>query len=138
MKGFPRRGSNLHCCRIQTHPQCLNEGLPQKGKQSGIRVILISSWRSLNEGLPQKGKQWPAGPRRRCCRDGLNEGLPQKGKQCAAAFPNPVLSRWASMKGFPRRGSNHRVAGHDNVDDLASMKGFPRRGSNAPRPRRGR
>ena len=36
----------------------LNEGLPQKGKQSGIRVILISSWRSLNEGLPQKGKQY--------------------------------------------------------------------------------
>ena len=60
---------------------------------------------SLNEGLPQKGKQFPGGL----------DGLPG------------IL---ASMKGFPRRGSNLLQLGIEQARGLASMKGFPRRGSN--------
>ena len=41
----------------------------------------------------------------------------------------------ASMKGFPRRGSNLRLDRLEQADALlASMKGFPRRGSNHPKP----
>ena len=61
----------------------------------------------LNEGLPQKGKRcllvlavavWGAAA-------GLNEGLPQKGKRFHVLRPAGGRVR-ASMKGFPRRGSD--------------------------------
>ena len=59
----------------------------------------------LNEGLPQKGKQSCADEPLHIASFGLNEGLPQKGKQYRrqdARVGGPL----ASMKGFPRRGSN--------------------------------
>ena len=37
---------------------------------------------------------------------------------------------FASMKGFPRRGSNASAAAPPSGATWASMKGFPRRGSN--------
>ena len=41
----------------------------------------------------------------------------------------------ASMKGFPRRGSDAHVDGPVRASPRASMKGFPRRGSDVVRDR---
>ena len=40
------------------------------------------------------------------CSRGLNEGLPQKGKRFDRAKPVVEAGVLASMKGFPRRGSD--------------------------------
>ena len=59
----------------------------------------------------------------------LNEGLPQKGKRSDGRLPGPVPVRGASMKGFPRRGSDALRVLPVPAHPHASMKGFPRRGS---------
>ena len=107
MKGFPRRGSDLRRHDPSGFPRRhrLNEGLPQKGKRYPFASRLQSAPPSLNEGLPQKGKR-SAPPGRIPARLGsLNEGLPQKGKRCMPA-DMAIIDDPASMKGFPRRGSD--------------------------------
>ena len=89
----------------------------------------------------------------------LNEGLPQKGKRLQRPGSSEILER-ASMKGFPRRGSDAATSATTapattrlneglpqkgkrclsarmprRVVPLASMKGFPRRGSDLLRDR---
>ena len=62
----------------------------------------------LNEGLPQKGKRWASGSGWASPPASLNEGLPQKGKRWAV---RPLAGQRvpASMKGFPRRGSDDQL-----------------------------
>ena len=58
----------------------------------------------------------------------LNEGLPQKGKRSGPGG-RVADDAAASMKGFPRRGSDGHEPAVLTGRDNASMKGFPRRGS---------
>ena len=64
--------------------------------------------------------------------DASMKGFPRRGSNRPRIL-HPVVANLASMKGFPRRGSNRPRILHPVVANLASMKGFPRRGSNPPR-----
>ena len=59
------------------------------------------------------------------------KGFPRRGSNLRLDRLEQADALLASMKGFPRRGSNHGL--DDDLHGLfyASMKGFPRRGSNA-------
>ena len=109
MKGFPRRGSNNNKPVGILHiDEASMKGFPRRGSNSRARRLRACR-RRLNEGLPQKGKQCGSPTSSRKSPSGLNEGLPQKGKQFEAEPARPGLPPIASMKGFPRRGSNsHR------------------------------
>ena len=107
MKGFPRRGSDQAALEKNGATlDRLNEGLPQKGKRSPGSGRSSSLSAGLNEGLPQKGKRWPACSPAPVAVTCLNEGLPQKGKRCVGHPRYQTVRSLASMKGFPRRGSD--------------------------------
>ena len=81
------------------------KGFPRRGSDGLTFANFATQWTGLNEGLPQKGKRFPLPGAGGADEPRLNEGLPQKGKRCGrVAVPVAVCD--ASMKGFPRRGSD--------------------------------
>ena len=58
------------------------------------------------KGFPRRGSDETVGTLALFAQNGLNEGLPQKGKRCGGVVGLGHLVGRASMKGFPRRGSD--------------------------------
>ena len=98
--------------------------------------LSASTRERLNEGLPQKGKRFLRAGVPRSRRQGLNEGLPQKGKRCPAGRQHRRPPPLASMKGFPRRGSDMRAAAGLSASGRLN-EGLPQKGKRSVRRRAG-